>query len=137
MSHSLVLDSEPISRMANNHKNADEVYVEIEAATRLNRRVYIPTCVFAELFRGTHRQAIYSLWAKMGDVAELVDTDMKLADLIGGVLFSAGAGSTDIVDAHCVAVAVSKTGRGTVLTGDANDMRRLAAHYLTVTVQGV
>jgi len=137
MSYSLVLDAEPISRMAHNHKNAEDVLAEIEAATRLNRRVYVPTCVFAELLRGTHRQAIYGFIARMSALADLVDTDLHLADMIGGVLFSVNAGSRDVVDAHCVAVAASRTGRGTVLTGDVRDMQRLASHYPNVTVQGL
>lgn len=134
---SLVLDSEPISRMAHNHKNAGDVLVELEAATRLNRRVYIPTCVFVELLRGSHRQAVYAWWAKMGKLAELVDTDMELADMVGGVLFSVGAGSEDVVDAHCIAVVNHMTGAGTVLTGDEGDMVRLSANYPNVFVQGL
>jgi len=137
MRRSLVLDAEPVSRIAHNHKSARAVWIEIEAATRLNRRIHIPACVMAELFRGTHRQAVYALWSKMGELAELVDTDMQLADAIGGVLFSVGAGTEDIVDAHCVATVVATTGSGTVLTGDVEDMRRLATHYPTVTIQGL
>ena len=73
----------------------------------------------------------------MSGLATMVDTDLALADIIGGVLDSAGAGSEHIVDAHCVAAVVATTGHGTVLTGDPSDMQRLAAHYPTVGVQGL
>lgn len=134
MSYCLVLDAEPVSRMAHNHRSADDVYAYLEAATRLNRRVYTPACVMAELFRGAHRQTIYAWYAKMQGLAEVVDTDMFLADQVGGVLFAAGAGSDRIVDAHCVAVVNAQTTRGMVLTGDPDDVRDLASNYPNVVV---
>ena len=56
-----------------------------------------------------------------------------MARMVGGVLAAAGAGSEDLADAHVVATAV-EGGRSVVVTGDPNDIERLAAPYSSVTV---
>ncbi len=66
----------------------------------------------------------------------LRDTDRMLASFVGDVLAAAGAGSEDIVDAHCVATTVEQ-GRGVVLTADESDLNRLAARFPTVTVRQI
>lgn len=63
-------------------------------------------------------------------------TDRPFARLVGGVLGAAGAGPELIVDAHVVAVAVERGG-GVVLTGDPDDLGRLAAPYAGVVVSGL
>ena len=64
------------------------------------------------------------------------DTDRTLARIVGGILASASAGSEDLADAHVVALAVEKGG-GLVLTGDPDDLQRLAAAYRDVVVEPI
>ena len=64
------------------------------------------------------------------------DTDRSFARLVGGVLFGAGAGSEDMIDAHCIAAA-AEHGRGVVVTGDESDLNRLAANYRSVSIVGI
>jgi hypothetical protein len=52
---------------------------------------------------------------------------------VGSVLLTARAGSELIVDAHAVAAAV-EVGGGIVLTGDPDDLHRLAAPYRNVQI---
>lgn len=64
------------------------------------------------------------------------DTDRDLARIVGGVLAAAGAGSSMIVDAHVVAVAV-EAGGGVVVTGDEQDLSRLSAPYNHLVVEAI
>ncbi len=50
------------------------------------------------------------------------------------MLSGAAAGSEDLADAHVVAAAV-ETGGGVVLTGDPDDLQRLAAGYRNIQVE--
>jgi predicted nucleic acid-binding protein len=52
------------------------------------------------------------------------------------VLAAARADSTDLADAHTVAVAV-EAGGGVILTADEEDLHRLAAAYPNVQVAGI
>ena len=61
------------------------------------------------------------------------DTDRGLARIVGGVLAAADAGSEHLADAHVVATAV-EAGRSIVVTGDPDDIARLAAPYPTASV---
>lgn len=63
----------------------------------------------------------------------LRDTDRALARLVGGVLVEARAGSRYLADAHPVAVAV-ESGGGVAVTGDPDDLVRLASPYRNVVV---
>jgi hypothetical protein len=62
------------------------------------------------------------------------DTDRPLARLIGGVLTGAKTDSRYLADAHVVAAAV-EAGGGVVLTGDEDDLTKLAAPYPNITVR--
>jgi predicted nucleic acid-binding protein len=109
----------------------------MEAAHRLRRDVTVATLTLAELYRGAGRnQALDSLLAREHDAFLLRDTDSQLARLVGSVLAQASMGSAHIVDAHAVALAV-EDGGGVVLTADHADLRRLAAPYRTIVIQGI
>ena len=115
---------------------AQRVRAALRAAERLDRQVVVPAVVLAELYRGPrHNQVVDSCLSREGAI-EVRDTDRDLARLVGGVLASVGAASDDLVDAHCVATAV-EAGRGLVLTGDVDDLRRLSAVYANVVVEPV
>jgi predicted nucleic acid-binding protein len=131
----LVLDAEAVSRLAH-PGGRGEVKAAMAAALRLRRDVVVPAVVLAELYRGPkHDSVVDALLARVTAIA-VRDTDRALARLVGGVLSAAGAGSEDMVDAHVVATAV-EAGGGTLLTGDADDLERLAAAYPYVHVAPV
>ena len=107
------------------------------AAHRLRRDVTIPTVILAELYRGGGRsQLIDALLAREEKALELRDTDRTLARLVGAVLVAAGAGPEDLADAHVIATAV-ESGGGVALTGDVDDLERLAGPYRTIVVESL
>ena len=132
MTPRVVLDAEAVSRLARAGARA-EVKAALAAALRLRRDVVTPAVVLAELYRGPrHNHLVDALLSRETAIA-VRDTDRALARLVGGVLSAADAGSADMVDAHVVATAV-ESGGGTLLTGDPNDLERLAASYPHVHV---
>lgn len=112
------------------------VKAALRSAQRNGREVVVPAVVLAELYRGAKLSA--SIDATMGREGSILvrNTDRGFARLVGGVLAGAGAGSEDIIDAHCVAAA-AEHGRGVVITTDESDLNRLAANYRSVSVVGI
>ena len=109
----------------------------LRAAAEQGRDVLVPSLVLAELYRGRgHNQLVDACLARERASLATRDTDRDLARIVGGVLAGAAARSTLIVDAHVVAVVV-EAGGGVVLTGDPDDLLRLAAPYRHVTVEPV
>jgi hypothetical protein len=94
----------------------------------------VPTVVLAELYRGPRRNQLVDACLERETGIGTRDTDRAFARIVGGVLAGVGAGSALLVHAHVVAAAV-EAGGGVVLTGDRDDMTRLAAPYPTVVVQ--
>jgi predicted nucleic acid-binding protein len=102
---------------------------------RLGREAVVPTLVLAELYRGRgYTQLVDACLARERASLTARDTDRNLARIVGGVLAGASAGSAMIVDAHVVALAVD-AGGGVVVTGDPDDLQRLAGPYRHVTVE--
>ena len=135
MTTCLVLDAEAVSRLARPGRRA-EVKAAMAAALRLRRDVMVPAVVLAELHRGPkHNQVVDALLTRETAIA-VRDTDRTLARLVGGLLSAAAAGSDAMVDAHVVATAV-EAGGGTVVTGDPDDLERLAVAYPYVHVTTV
>ena len=133
----LVLDSEAVNALATPSAAMPRVKAALRAAVEAGGDVRIPSVVLAELYRSSsHRASVNSLLSREQADIQLRDTDRALASYVGGVLAAAGSGSEDIVDAHCVATVVEQ-GRGVVLTGDPDDLSRLAAPYPTVTVRSI
>lgn len=133
----LVLDSEAVSALSDRGGSRFEmVKAALRSAQRNGRDVVVPAVVLGELYRGSRLSA--SVDAAMGREGAILvrDTDRSFARLVGGVLSGAGAGSEDIIDAHCVAAA-AEHGRGVVLTGNESDLNRLAANYRSVAVVGI
>jgi hypothetical protein len=64
------------------------------------------------------------------------DTDRAFARLVGGVLTAAKTGSKDMADAHVVAAAID-AGGGVIVTGDEDDLQRLAAPYKNIHVRAI
>jgi predicted nucleic acid-binding protein len=132
----VVLDAEAVNALVQpRHSGRERVRAALSAAHRLRRDVVVPTVTLAELYRGAGRsQTLDAMLARESQGVLLRDTDRTLARLVGGILAEAGAGSEFLADAHAVAVAV-EDGGGVVLTGDADDLSRLAAPYRTVVVE--
>lgn len=131
----LVLDSDAVDTLASRSSGLQRVKAAMRAAVESGGDVVVPTVVLAELYRSSsHNAAINAMLSREQADLRLRDTDRTLASFVGGVLAAAGAGTEDIVDAHCVATVVEQ-GRGVVLTGDPDDLTRLAAPYPTVTVR--
>lgn len=132
MNRVLVLDAEALSVLGRPPSpRKSEVRAALEAARRLNRDVVVPAVVLAELYRGPQINAAVDSCLARESAIEVAETDRSMAKLVGGILGSVGADSSDMVDAHCVASAVA-AGGGVVLTGDRGDLERLAAGYSNV-----
>ncbi len=131
----VVLDSEAFNVLASSTGSARgrEVMRVVEAARRTGSDVVVPTVVLAELYRPGRLALVDACLARRVDAPACRDTDRSLARLVGGVLAAASSGSEDLADAHVVATAV-EGGRSIVLTGDPDDIERLAAPYASVTV---
>jgi predicted nucleic acid-binding protein len=111
-----------------------QVVNAMKAAVRLRRETVVPTVVLAELYRGGgHNQFVDALLSREEESIVLRDTDRALARFVGAVLSAADAGSEHMVDAHVVAVAV-ENGGGVIVTGDPDDLQRLADPFRAVAV---
>ena len=99
-----------------------EVRAAREAARGRRREVVTPAVVLAELYRGPgHNQVV--------DASPSRDTGITVRD-------TARADSADMVDAHVVASAV-ESGGGVILTGDNDDLERLASSYPNVHISAI
>lgn len=83
----------------------------------------------AEVCRGTRRtRQVESAVARTrgGQRIRIVETDLRLAKLVGAILHQSGAGSDLIADAHVIA-ACTLADSALVLTTDTDDLDRLRA----------
>jgi predicted nucleic acid-binding protein len=133
----LVLDAEAVNALLDQrHPARRKIRRSLEAARRVRRDVTIATVTLAELYRGAARSAELDAFLSREEPngVGLRDTDRHFARLVGGVLAEAQAGSEHLADAHAVAAAV-EVGGGVVLTGDPDDLSRLAAPYRTIVIE--
>jgi predicted nucleic acid-binding protein len=137
MSRVLVLDAEALSGLARARgPRFREVHAAIEAARRLQREVVTPAVILAELYRGPrHSQVVDACLSRESGIA-VRDTDREFARYVGGVLGAARSDSSDLADAHAVAVAV-ESGGGVILTADESDIRRLSASFPNIDVVAI
>ena len=130
----LVLDSEAFNALAGPITDRRRMVAQLmSAAFGEGRPVIVPTVVLAELYRPGRMAIVDSCLARSEEAPMCRDTDRELARLVGGVLAAAGAGSELMVDAHVVATAV-EAARAVIVTGDPDDVSRLAAPFPNVTV---
>lgn len=134
----VALDSEAFNALAGpDSPRKQHVRRILAVAVRLRREVLVPSLVLAELYRGRrHNQLVDACLARERASLDSRDTDRHLARIVGGVLAGADAGSSMIVDAHVVAIAV-EAGGGVVVTGDEKDLEALAAPYPHVIVERI
>ena len=112
------------------------IQASLEAAYRRRHPVLVPAVILAELYRGPSHNAVIDACLARETGITVRDTDRALARTIGSVLAAAGAGSEDLADAHVIATAV-EAGGGVVLTGDPDDLERLAGGHPGLVVQPV
>lgn len=130
----VVLDSEAFNALAGGASpRRQEVRRALAAASRTGSEVVVPTVVLAELYRPGHLAMVDACLSRRAEAPDCRDTDRALARLVGGVLAAAAAGSEHLADAHVVAIGI-EGGRSVVLTGDPDDIGRLAAPYPSLTV---
>jgi predicted nucleic acid-binding protein len=137
VSRVVVLDAEALSVLARERgPRFREVRAALEAARLLARDVVTPAVILAEVYRGPrHNQVVDSCLSRETGIS-VRSTDREFARLVGGILASAGADSSDMADAHAVAAAV-ETGGGVILTADEADLLSLADAYPTIQVVAI
>jgi hypothetical protein len=137
MNHCVVLDAEALAALAGRPgRRGLEVRAALRAAARLRREVVVPSVILAELYRGPRHNALVDACLSRETGIRVRDTDRSLARIVGGVLAAAQAGSEHLADAHVIAAAV-ELGGGLALAVDTEDLGRLAASYVNVTVIGL
>ena len=119
---SLVLDSEGLWAVANNHDGAKAA---IELASEMGSLVFVPSVVLAETLRGDAGDAPAN---RVLNKLQAVNIDVSLARRAAQLKRAAdmvGVGAT--VDALVVAVS-ERLGGGVVLTSDPRDINALSDH---------
>jgi len=112
------------------------VRAALRAATMTTTDVVVPAAVLAECYRGGgHDQAIDACLGREGGI-RIVNTDRALARRVGNLLARAGVGSGFHVDG-CVVATCAMAGGGVVLTGDPDDVGRLAASTIGVRFEAI
>lgn len=129
----LLLDSEALSAVAHGPAaRRDRVRALVAEMRRRERAVGTVAAVLAEVVRG--RPADAGVFAGLRrERVEVHPVDTGVGVRAGQLLGWVGAGSALAVDAFLVAVA-DLAGGAVVLTGDADDLRRLAGHATAVSV---
>jgi hypothetical protein len=137
VTRALVPDAETVNILAPHDPGAVvPVQASLHAAYRLGHRVLVPAVILAQLYRGPRHNAMVDACLARETGIQVRDTDRALARTVGSVLAAAGAGSEDLAGAHVIATAV-EAGGGVVLTGDPDDLERLAGRHPGLTVQPV
>ena len=125
----VVLDSGAVIGLARSDLRARAA---LAAAHEAGAEIVVPAVVVAETVRGAARDApVNRVLKAVGNVAEV---DEECARVAGGLLGSTRSSGT--VDALVVATAVV-AGGAVILTGDPDDLRRLAERHTEVVVQAL
>jgi len=139
MSPAVVLDADGLDALSQSHP-PERLRALLTEAWKRRSEVLVAAVTCAESCRGAARtRSIESALSRRSQPAgsqaavQVVPTDFDLARTVGAVLHGAGAGTVDIVDAHAVALAVSRGG-GIVITADPDDIDRLASAAPAVRV---
>ena len=111
-------------------RNDARARAELAAAREVGARVSIPSVVVAETVRGTAKDAAVNRVIKA--VGETMAFDEATGRVAGGLLGAIKSGST--LDAVVVATAIS-VGGAVILTGDPDDLGRIAAGHHEVLIE--
>lgn len=123
----LILDSGAVIALSRNDARARAALV---AAHEVGASVSIPSVVVAETARGHARDAPVN--RVLSAVGQVLSVDEGTGRVAGALLGAAKSSST--VDAVVVASALA-VGGAVILTGDADDLRRLATNHDEVLIQ--
>ena len=110
-------------------RNDRRLVVLLARAMERGLRVTVPATALAQVIRNPARQARLSRLIRQAGT-DLIALDGPDATAVG--LLLARSGTADIVDAHVVVCA--RRTRQTVVTSDADDLRRIAPDLLLLTV---
>lgn len=110
-------------------RNDRRVLTLIARATERGMRITIPATALAQAIRNPARQTRLSRLIRQAGT-DLIPLDGSDATAVG--LLLARTGTADIVDAH-VAICAQRAGQ-TVVTSDADDLRRIAPELQLVVV---
>lgn len=126
-SQRLILDSGVVIALSRNDARARAA---LAAAYEVGARVSIPSVVIAETVRGTSKDAPVN--RVINAVGEVISADEEIARVAGGLLGATKSRST--IDAMVVATAIG-LGPAVILTGDPDDLGRLAAAHPELVIQ--
>ena len=101
----------------------------LELAVASGQAIDVPTGVVAQVWRGGERQALLARFLA-SDGITFADLDLVTARAVGELV--AGAGGSDIVDAHVALVAL-RSGRA-VITSDPDDIARFGGGVRIIPV---
>lgn len=132
----LVLDSEPLSRLARSRsrRELDRVRALLTVAARRGWPVRVPSVVLAELYTTRAGEAAVDAALTRFGIRPYA-TGSAIARHAGRILGRERLDSRHLVDATVIATAV-RHGGGVVATGDVDDLRRLATGT-NVSVNGI
>lgn len=122
----IALDSGAIIALSRRDEN---VFALLRKLRREGAMIFVPAPVFAEVLRGSARDArVHQI---LNSLDEEVDTSAAAAREAGRLIGAALPRAASVVDALIVATAL-EGGATTIVTSDANDMARLAPSSLAV-----
>jgi predicted nucleic acid-binding protein len=131
-----VLDAEALSVLADpaeHGTSARRAQAVLEAIERRGGTARVPAPVIAEVARSSLRAAAVGRVLRR---ARVIPTDRGIAEHAGRLLERLRLDSCHAVDAFVVATAAS-VGNAVILTGDPDDMKRLAVTTTAVVVQAL
>jgi predicted nucleic acid-binding protein len=128
--HRLVLDAGAVIALGRNDPRARAALI---AAGEIGAQVSIPAVVVAETVRssGPRDASVNRVLRSVGDITPSDEAGARLAGRLLGI-----AGSNSTVDALIVAAAVEHGG-AVILTGDPDDLGRLAQPHPEVLIQAL
>jgi len=135
----LVLDSEAFSALARARSvgaRPPRLHAALVAALATDADVIVPAAVLAEQYRGAKHDQIADAFLARHPFITVIDTDRRLARIVGNILARAGLGSAHHVDATVVATAVLAHS-AVIVTGDPNDLKKLAAGLPGIRIEAV
>ena len=129
-----MLDTEAVAALARPSErdvSARRAQAVLTVAARRGALVRVPSIVLAELYRDDARDA--AIDRLVATVVGVVTTGRRIARVAGGLLKRHRLDSCHVVDAVVVATA-ARLGGAVVLTGDPDDLRRLAAGHPNIEI---
>jgi predicted nucleic acid-binding protein len=135
MAEALILDSEAVNALANPSSRrvlAERAAAILRVAYERRALVRVPAPVLAEVCRGVRYDSAVNLLLNNPGI-QVLELDRLAAQRAGHMLAKLKLSSAHAVDAFVVSAAL-QFDKALIATGDAGDIRRLAAPYKRVGV---